>query len=128
MQTTDTLIAKLDAFVKLAEAHEHARHERDSSILIKSAQERGRRTYSEWGYDAKATKRFVRIWRDNGQKGVAYFVDRETGVIFGAKGWKAYNPNHEYGTLDTITEYDWSGYYGVRLDGTPTLVPKELRR
>lgn len=125
-----TFKAKLDAFVALAEKETHERMEANGfDSLLRSAKEQGRRTYYQWGYDEKGTKRFVRVWRENGtQPSVAYFVERDTGVIFGAKGWKAYNPNHEYGTLDTIDEYMWGEHYGSRKDGVATLVPKENRR
>lgn len=89
---------------------------------------RGRRGYHEIGYDDG--NRFARIVNhaNNGQTFVKYFVEKNTGIIFGAKSFKIYNPNHEYGTLTTLDEYDWGGYYAARKDGKPTLVPKALRR
>ena len=51
-----------------------------------------------------------------------------SGIIFGADGWKKYNPNRVYGDLTTITEWSWGEYYGVSKTGVSTLVPKAMRR
>lgn len=39
-----------------------------------------------------------------------YMVVKETGEIFGIKGYGVIHRGHAYGTLDTIGEWDWSGY------------------
>jgi len=46
-----------------------------------------------------------------------YIVDAE-GNIFGIKGYGVINKKHYYGTLDTITNYYWGGFKGVRKGGT----------
>ena len=43
-----------------------------------------------------------------------YMVDLETGEIFGIKGYGVVHRGHRYGTLDTIQDWDWSGYVGQR--------------
>lgn len=74
--------------------------------------------------------RFYKIWDQNltgSNRSVRYFVEKSSGIIFGAKSWKAHNPNHQYGTLDTIGDWDWSGYYAAHKEGKPSLVPKTKR-
>jgi len=43
-----------------------------------------------------------------------YMVVLETGEIFGVKAYGVIHRGHSYGTLDTITDYDWSDYRAVR--------------
>jgi hypothetical protein len=43
-------------------------------------------------------------------------VDNATGEIFGIKGYGVIHRGHRYGTLDTIGDYDWSGYHAVKRD------------
>jgi hypothetical protein len=62
------------------------------------------------------------------QRFIRYFVCKETGAIFGAESWRKVNFKRQYGTLDTILDWDWSGYYGVSMTGVDTLVPKAERR
>jgi len=38
----------------------------------------------------------------------------DAGTIYGIKGYGVIHRGHRYGTLDTIDEYDWSGYAAVR--------------
>jgi hypothetical protein len=85
-------------------------------------------TYYTVGYDEG--KRFWKVWAgyQDGGKYVRYFVERSTGIIFGAKGWNAYNPNHEYGTLETMDEWNWSGYYAKSKAGKSSFVPQGQRR
>lgn len=40
---------------------------------------------------------------------VQFFVDRTSWEIFGAKSSFQYNPRRTYGTLDVVSQYDWSG-------------------
>lgn len=137
--------AKLEAFRDRLEKEMNAETERrhgrkpgeDYPGLNGSAIKNGRRGYHHIGID-KPGPRFIRIYDESGtdipkpphklQKSVRYFVERETGVIFGASGWKAYNPVHQYGTLETLDEYEWGDYYGKRKDGASTIVPKAARR
>ena len=39
-----------------------------------------------------------------------YMVELATGKIYGIKGYGVIHRGHYYGTLDTIGDYDWSGY------------------
>ena len=53
-----------------------------------------------------------------GQKLGRYMVDRNSWEIYGIKSWAQINPRRTYGTLDSITQYDWSGYYGTPIAGS----------
>lgn len=46
-----------------------------------------------------------------------FMVENATGNIFGIKGYGQVHKGHFYGTLDTITEYNWGNYYPARKDG-----------
>lgn len=122
--------ALLDPFLKLLETEQNERVKNDHPILDKGAAEAGRRGYCEIGYDEGL--RFVKVWSEHGttytQKSVKYFVEKQTGIIFGADGWKKYNPNRVYGDLTTINDWWWGNFYGESKNGLETLVPKSMRR
>lgn len=40
-----------------------------------------------------------------------YMVENSTSIIYGIKAYGVIHRGHWYGTLDTVEEYDWSGYY-----------------
>ena len=42
-----------------------------------------------------------------------YMVHLETGDIYGIKAYGVVHRGHRYGTLDTIKDWDWSGYYAT---------------
>jgi hypothetical protein len=107
--------ALLDLFLKRLETELNEDTIKRHSILNESALKEGRRGYHEIGYD-------------EGQRFVKYFVEKATGIIFGTKSWKAYNPNHTYGDLTTIDEWEWGGYRGVSKKGMDSLVPPSMRR
>ena len=44
-----------------------------------------------------------------------YMVVLATGEIFGIKAYGVIHRGHPYGTVDTIHEWDWSGYEARRL-------------
>jgi hypothetical protein len=50
---------------------------------------------------------------------VKFFVDRASWEIYGAKSSFQFNPRRWYGTLDSVTQYDWSGNVPVPIAGTP---------
>lgn len=49
-------------------------------------------------------RRFDRISIDDE---VLYFVDKQDWTIYGAKSDAQYNPRRQYGTLETVTQFDW---------------------
>lgn len=59
----------------------------------------------------KPGRKYINV--DVGSSG-KYMVVRETGEIFGIKAYGVIHRGHAYGTLDTIAEYDWSGYVAHR--------------
>jgi hypothetical protein len=130
---TDTFKAKLDVFCALLEQERNEDLKQQSSILHTEAIKEGRRGYYHIGYDEGS--RFVKVWDETYQgnvnyssKSVRYFIEKETGIVFGANGWKKYNPARVYGDLDTMHDWDWKGYYAESKKGLNTLVPKVMRR
>lgn len=51
-------------------------------------------------------RRFDRVRVDGTIK---YFVDRNSWEVYGAKSHFQYNPRRWYGTLESVSEYTWSG-------------------
>lgn len=41
-----------------------------------------------------------------------YMIENATGAIFGIKGYGKVHKGHQYGTLETVETWDWSGYVG----------------
>jgi hypothetical protein len=60
-------------------------------------------------------KKFARV--DVGGSG-KYMVDLESGEIYGVKAYGVVHRGHLYGSLDTIQEWDWSGYTAIRAAAT----------
>jgi len=52
------------------------------------------------------------------QKLGRYMVDRNSWEIFGIKSWAQINPRRTFGTLDVVSQFDWSGYVGKPKAGT----------
>lgn len=52
------------------------------------------------------------------QKIARYFVNRNSWVINSPKSFHQINERREFGTLDTISQYDWSPFYGTPVPGT----------
>jgi len=63
-------------------------------------------------------KKFARV--DIGNSG-KYMVDLETGDIYGIKAYGVVHRGHRYGTLETIGEWDWSGYVAQRKQAASSL-------
>ena len=59
----------------------------------------------------KANKKYANV--DVGRSG-RYMVELATGEIFGIKAYGVIHRGHQYGTLDTLADFDWSGYRAVR--------------
>lgn len=116
----------LEPFLKLLEKEQNERYAESFPDGHRRALEAGRRGYEHIGFDEG--DRFVKVWKESGGKSVHSFVEKKTGIIFGAKGWKAFNPNNEFGTLHTINEWSWGEYYGKSKKGLKTLTPKHFRR
>ena len=65
-----------------------------------------------WKVKVTPGKKYTKV--DVGSSG-KYMVDNVTGEIFGIKAYGCIHKGHRYGTLDTIHEWDWSGYQSTRL-------------
>lgn len=52
------------------------------------------------------------------QKSGRYMVDRNSWQIFGIKSWAQINPRRTFGTLDSVSQYEWSGYTATPKAGT----------
>jgi hypothetical protein len=59
----------------------------------------------------KIRKKFALVDVDDSGK---YMVDIATGEIFGIKGYGRVHRGHCYGTLATISQWDWGGYQATR--------------
>lgn len=66
-------------------------------------------------------KRYAKIDVDNGPESWSgcYMVD-ERGDIYGIKAYGVIHRGHYYGNLDTIFDWDWSGYTGRKLNARVT--------
>ncbi len=52
------------------------------------------------------------------QKIARYFVNRNSWVINAPKSFHQINERREFGTLDTVDQYNWEPYQGTPLPGT----------
>ena len=55
-------------------------------------------------------KKFSRITVGSSAR---YFVRHEDGAIFASESYKKPNLKRQYGTLDTMTQFNWAGYNAV---------------
>jgi len=69
--------------------------------------------------EVETGRKFDKVYiKTRHQKLGRYMVDRNSWVIYGIKSWAQINERRQYGTLDTIDQYDWSSYYGIPKAGT----------
>lgn len=70
-------------------------------------------------WETETGRKFDKVYvRTSVQKLGRYMVDRNSWVIYGIKSWAQINPRRTFGTLDTIDQFDWSGYNGAPKAGT----------
>jgi hypothetical protein len=63
--------------------------------------------------------KFDKVYINTGvQKSGRYMIESRTGAIYGIKSWTQVNRRRQFGTLDTVDDYDWSEYHGRPLPGT----------
>jgi hypothetical protein len=102
-----TYAEKLEAFRALFEKQNAERQARLFSNLTPDT------VGVETGY------KFDKVFVNTGaQRMGRYMVESRTGEIFGIKSWTQVNRRRHYGTLDTITQWDWSDFYARPLAGT----------
>jgi hypothetical protein len=64
-------------------------------------------------------RKFDKVYvQTNVQKIGRYMIDRNSWVVYGIKSWAQINPRRTFGTLDTVSQYDWSGHTGTPKAGT----------
>ncbi len=96
----------IEQFAALVQAEHEARH---------TASGTRPEFVKEWSKTTiRPGKKFTKV--DVGTSG-KYMVENETGNIFGIKGYGVVHRGHWYGTLDTISEYNWGDFYPERKDG-----------
>jgi hypothetical protein len=70
-------------------------------------------------------KKYIRVVLDTSSR---YFIEKETGNIYGSAGWRSPNFKRQYGTLNTVNDWYWGDFYAENKTGQDTLVPRELRK
>ena len=70
-------------------------------------------------WQVETGRKFDKVYvKTDVQKLGRYMIDRNSWIIYGIKSWAQINPRRTFGTLDTIDQYDWTGYNGVPKAGT----------
>lgn len=93
---------KIQALCNLIEAQQRARLVADGmSRLLEGTHYTGK---------VKIGRKYANI--DFGGSG-KYMVELSTGNVYGIKAYGVIHRGHQYGTLDTIDAWDWSGYTAV---------------
>jgi len=63
--------------------------------------------------------KFDKVFVNTGDQRMGrYMVESRTGAIYGIKSWTQVNKRRQYGTLDTVDQYDWSDFYARPLPGS----------
>jgi hypothetical protein len=71
----------------------------------------------EW--QVETGRKFDKVFENTGTQRLGrYMIDRNSWTIYGIKSWAQINPRRSFGTLDTVAQYDWSGYTGSPIAGT----------
>ena len=107
-----TFEARLEAFRALVEQETKARYETEWH----TDQAKGRIYRLEvhaqsWVSKIKMGRKYANV--DVGESG-KYMVELSTGNIYGIKAYGVIHRGHYFGTLDTINDYDWSGYRAIK--------------
>lgn len=92
--------AKLNRLVEMITAQQKARHEKQYTHPFSDAAH------------LYIAKKYARV--DVGTSG-KYMVEMDTERIYGIKGYGVIHRGHQYGTLDTIDQWDWSGYVAQQI-------------
>ena len=70
-------------------------------------------------WQVETGRKFDKVYvKTDVQKLGRYMIDRNSWIIYGIKSWAQINPRRTYGTLDTVSQYDWSGHVGTPKAGT----------
>ena len=61
----------------------------------------------------KTGRKFDKLFlTKDGKTNVEFFINRNTGMIFGAKSNTIFNPNRRFGTVFNASKWSWSGKGG----------------
>lgn len=94
--------SKLAAFAALLQAQQREKFDREYPAIAARG-DSGRYTNTKVTVGPKYAKIDVGI---SGR----YMVEMSTGNIYGIKAYGVIHRGHQYGNLDTINQWDWSGY------------------
>ncbi len=102
---TTTRLARLSAFADLVQRETEARYRSETPKDVDA------NVHSRyWQVSVKPGKKYTKV--DVGPSG-KYMVDAH-GQIFGIKAYGVIHFGHQYGTLDTINEWNWGDYTAVK--------------
>ena len=105
--------------------------ERFRALFEGQSNDRKARLYSNLDSDSVEIEtgyKFDKVYINNGvQRMGRYMVESRTGIIWGIKSWTQVNRRRQYGTLDTVEQYDWSDFYGRPVVGTEAEVEQAQR-
>lgn len=79
------------------------------------------KTRSPNSFAIETGRKFDKVFEVAGHSG-RYMIDRNSWIIYGIKSWAQHNPRREFGTLDTVAEFDWSGDVGKPIANTPSAI------
>ena len=91
-----------------------------AALVLEQTQERLRADYPaspQWEWERVSVKpgpKYTKV--DIGPEGNMsgkYMIENATGRIFGIKGYGVVHKGHQYGSLDTVSDWYWGGYTGV---------------
>lgn len=69
--------------------------------------------------EVETGRKYDKVYINTGhQKMARYMVDRHTWTIYGVKSWAQVNERRWYGDLESIGDWNWSGFTGEPIAGT----------
>lgn len=91
--------------------------EQFAAIVLEQRQAKLRADYPtspQWEWETvEAGPKYTKVnVGPHGNMSGKYMVENATGIIYGIKGYGQVHKGHRYGTLETVEEWDWSGYVG----------------
>jgi len=97
------LISKLGDLVALITAQTKTRCN-DQGLTYEGIERR-------WDVRIKPGKKYIKVDKD---KSAFLMIDKSSRQIYGCKGYGVVNLRHQYGTLDTINNFNWGDHSPVR--------------
>jgi len=71
--------------------------------------------------ESASGRKYDKIYRtENLGKKCDFMVERSSGNVYGTKSWVMINYRREFGSLDTISEWNWGGRRPSPIPGTPS--------